>query len=66
MAIDLHSGTQSVRQPYRQPLLTQHEPLHALTGKSGEKNPTTDKTTDKDSTSDKVPGEKSDEGKSGT
>jgi hypothetical protein len=31
------------REPYTQPLLTRHEPLRALTGKSGEKAPWTDK-----------------------
>jgi hypothetical protein len=31
------------REPYTQPLLTRHEPLRALTGKSGEKDPITDK-----------------------
>jgi hypothetical protein len=38
-------------EPYTQPLLTRHEPLRALTGKSGEKNP-----------SEKDPSEKSDDG----
>ncbi len=28
---------------YTQPLLTRHTPLHALTGKSGEKDPASDK-----------------------
>ena len=39
------------RELYTQPLLTRHEPLRALTGKSGEKNP-----------SEKDPSEKSDDG----
>jgi hypothetical protein len=34
------------REPYTQPLLTRHEPLRALTGKSGEKDPITDKNPD--------------------
>ena len=31
------------RELYTQPLLTRHEPLRALTGKSGEKDPIADK-----------------------
>jgi hypothetical protein len=30
---------EDTREPYTQPLLTRHEPLRALTGKSGEKDP---------------------------
>jgi len=36
-------NTLEEREPYTQPLLTRHEPLLALTGKSGEKDPNADK-----------------------
>jgi hypothetical protein len=42
------------REPYTQPLLTRHEPLRALAGKSGEKDPISDKDPgEKDPTGDK-------------
>jgi hypothetical protein len=52
MRTDEAEAVQTGREPYTQPLLTRHEPLRALTGKSGEKDPI----------SDKDPGEKGGEG----
>lgn len=43
MKTDEPNTADAGREPYTQPLLTRHEPLRALTGKSGEKDPSADK-----------------------
>ncbi len=66
------TGTDQESAPYDPPLLTRHEPLRGLTGKSGEKDPgsdkdpnekdpTTDKSSEKDPAADKDPDEKNKE-----
>jgi len=47
---------EAFKEPYAQPLLTRHEPLRALTGKSGEKDPNADKDPN-EKTSEKNPNE---------